>query len=262
MAKSYKAIAAYYDAEYAHLEYLEKDVPFLLSRMGTKSRRVLELAAGTGRASIPMAQSGHSVVGADYDADMLAIARRKAEFVGVGEKKLRFVEGDMCKLRLKGEEGKFDWCVILFNTLLAVPTLDGLDEVIETCRWHLKKGGKLWVDVFNPDLSLLAEGNSWGLDPVTFYVPEMDRTVSRVSDLEDVGGAWTQVRRVTFHYRWFEEGEEKNRRVAFEMTWIMPRELRMLMERHGFAVREVFGNHDGSEVEAGSPRLIVEAEKH
>jgi len=260
MSKQYKAIAGYYDAEYAHLEYLERDVPFLLSKMGRKKQRVLELATGTGRAAIPMAQSGHAVVGVDYDGEMLEIAGRKAGFVGLG-KEVRWEKGDMRKVRVRGGKGGFDWCVILFNTLLAMPTLEAIDEVMETCRWHLRKGGKLWVDIFNPDLGLLAEGQSWGLDPVTFYVPELDRTVSRVSDLEDVGGSWSQVRRVTFHYRWFEGGEERTKSVGFEMTWMMPREVRMLMERHGFAVREMWGDYDGGELGAGSPRIVAVGER-
>jgi ubiquinone/menaquinone biosynthesis C-methylase UbiE len=259
MAVSYKAIAEYYDAEYEHLDYLRRDVPFLMEQMGRRPRRVLEIAAGTGRAAIPLAEAGHRVVASDYDPAMLAIGRRKAAFVGLGETRLRFCRGDARTVRLRGE--KFDWCVILFNTLLAFPTLEAMDAVLTTCRWHLKKKGRLWVDVFNPDLRLLAESQSYGLDPVTFHVPGLDRTVSRTSDLEDIGGTATQRRRVTFHYRWFEGGEEKYRKKSFEMTWVMPRELQVLLERNGFVLRRMFGDYDGGAVGPSSSRLIALAER-
>lgn len=258
-SSEYKAIAAYYDAEYDHLPYLQTDVPFLLSRMPRQSQRVLELAVGTGRAAIPLAEAGHRVVGVDNDPAMLERAARKRDFVGVAAERLVLAAGDARTYRHVGGAAKFDWVVILFNTLLAFPTLEQLDRVLATCRYHLRPSGRLWVDVFNPNLPLLADGRSYGLDPLTFYVPELDRTVSRTADLEDIGGSASQRRQVTFHYRWFECGRERHRRVRFEMTWIMPRELTLLLERHGMRVGEMWGDHDGSPVGEGSPRLICEA---
>jgi ubiquinone/menaquinone biosynthesis C-methylase UbiE len=54
----YKAIAEYYDAEYEHQTMLEHDVPFFLGHLPKKKQSVLELATGTGRAAIPVAQAG------------------------------------------------------------------------------------------------------------------------------------------------------------------------------------------------------------
>lgn len=253
--KSYKAIAEYYDPEYEHLEYLRRDVPFLMSRIGKRRKSVLEIAVGTGRAAIPLAQAGHRVVGIDNDPGVLAVAKRKREFVGVKDSALRLVRGDARTFRLTE---RFDWCAILFNTLLAFPQVEDLDAVLENAHRHLKRGGRIMIDIFNPDLSLLAEGQSWGLDPVTFYVPALDRTVSRVTDLEDIS---PQVRRVTFNYRWFEFGEERREQVAFELSWMMPRELLLFLERHGFEVEDTFGDHDGSEITQTSPRIVAIAKK-
>src|SRR3954451_711149 len=84
--KRYRAIAEYYDAENARHAMLEHDVPFFLGQLPkTRSQSILELAAGTGRAAIPLAQAGHRVVAVDYADDMLAIARRKRDAVGVTE---------------------------------------------------------------------------------------------------------------------------------------------------------------------------------
>src|SRR5215203_5043230 len=71
MSKFYKANADYYDAEYEHSPMLQCDVPFFLGHLPRKRQRVLDVACGTGRASIPIAQAGHRVVGIDYDQDML-----------------------------------------------------------------------------------------------------------------------------------------------------------------------------------------------
>src|SRR3712207_9147337 len=104
--KRYKAIAAYYDADNERLEMLKHDVPFLLGQLPKKRQDILELAVGTGRAAIPLAQAGHRVVGVDYVEDMLAIARRKRDGVGLTEKQLRLVRQDALRLNL-GQ--KFEW---------------------------------------------------------------------------------------------------------------------------------------------------------
>jgi SAM-dependent methyltransferase len=253
---SYLALPNFYDHEYAHLDYLQRDVPFVLSRMPRKSQRVLEIAVGTGRAAIPIAHAGHRVVGVDYDARILAVARRKRDFVGLTDKQLRLVEGNALDLRLRE---KFDWCLILFNTLLAFPTLDQLDAVVDTAARHLRKGGRFFIDIFNPDFTLVAESHCYGLDPVTFHVPELDLTVSRVTDLEDTA---PQIRKVTFHYRWYERGVEKRASKSFPMTWLMPRELTQLLDRHGFTVEQQWGDYAASsKVRSRSPRILTQARK-
>src|SRR3954471_16905098 len=110
--KRYKAIAAYYDAENQRHEMLKHDVPFFLGQLPKRKQDILELAVGTARAAIPIAQAGHRVVGIDYVPDMLEIARRKRDSVGLTEKQLKLIRQDALKLRLNQ---KFDWVIILFN---------------------------------------------------------------------------------------------------------------------------------------------------
>ena len=250
--KRYKAIATYYDAENARHEMLKHDVPFFLGQLPEKRQSILELAVGTGRAAIPLAQAGHRVVGVDYVEDMLAIARRKRDAVGLTEKELRLVRQDALKLNLRE---KFDWIVILFNTLLAFTTLEELDRVLSNVRKHLKPRGRFWVDIFNPDHAMLGREQERGIDRDAFYVPEFDRTVFRETDItRDMS---KQLMRVVSRYRWFDQFGRANReRFEFDMTCLFPRELQMLVERNGMRVEEVWGNYDGSAFTKTSPRMI------
>src|SRR5690242_1607070 len=104
--KSYRAIAEYYDAEHERTKMLRRDVPFFLRHLPKRRQSVLELATGTGRAAIPIAQAGHEVVGVDYAADMLDIARRKRDGVGLTDRRLQLVEADILTLNLRR---RFDW---------------------------------------------------------------------------------------------------------------------------------------------------------
>src|ERR1700744_5649539 len=98
--KRYRAIAEYYDAEYAESKMLQQDVPFFLGQLPKRRQSILELCVGTARAAIPMAQAGHQVVGVDYDADLLKIAERKRQGVGIRSADLELIKLNVLQLKL------------------------------------------------------------------------------------------------------------------------------------------------------------------
>jgi ubiquinone/menaquinone biosynthesis C-methylase UbiE len=251
--KQYRAIAEYYDAENMHHEMLRQDVPLLLGHLPQRRQSILELAVGTGRAAIPLAQAGHRIVGVDYARDMLEIARRKRDGVGIAERELSLVCADVLRLNLRK---RFDWVVLLFNTFLAFQTLKDQDALLQTVVRHIKPRGKFWLDIFQPNLELLAQAESKNLDPVLFHVPELNRTVFRSTSVERDPA--TQIQKVMFHYRWIDDrGKEHRQRVAFALTFVFPRELQLLLERNGLTIEKCYGNYDRSKLNANSPRMIA-----
>jgi SAM-dependent methyltransferase len=252
--KRHRAIAEYYDFEYPHHDMLEQDVPFFLGQLPARRRQtVLELAVATGRAAIPVAQAGHKVVGVDYAKDMLAIATRKRDAVGLTARQVRLVHSDALALDL---DERFDWVSVFFNTFLAFPTLGEQDRLMEVILRHLKPTGRFWVDLFQPDYQLLARDEATGLEPFVFYVPPLERTVFKTTDIRR--SPHRQIQRVTFNYTWFDaKGAEHHEHNHFDMTWLFPRELQLLVERHGLEIERLFGNYDGSALRADSPRMIA-----
>jgi ubiquinone/menaquinone biosynthesis C-methylase UbiE len=228
-------------------------VPFFLKQLTKKRQSVLELACGTARAAIPIAQAGHRVVGVDYAQDMLDIARRKRDAVGLRDRDLKLLHGDVLNLDL----GKtFDWIVVLFNTFLAFTSLEKQDAFLQVVRRHMKRGGRFWLDVFQPNLALLASEHSKQIDPAIFYVPQLERTVFMTVDVKRDPSR--QLQRVTFNYKWFDRrGRERKQRRAFDLTFIFPRELQILLERNGLRIEKLYGDHDGSPLGADSPRIIA-----
>jgi ubiquinone/menaquinone biosynthesis C-methylase UbiE len=251
--KPYRAIAEYYDPENAGRLMLEQDVPFFMSQLPRRSQSILEIAVGTGRAAIPLAQAGHRIVGVDYDAKMLAIAKQKRDSLSISERSLSLVRANALKLKL----GKtFDWICIFFNTFLGFTTLSRQDELLQRIRAHLKPRGRLWLDIFYPDFHLLSHERKSGLEPMAFHVPRLDRTVMKTVEIQR--GPGLQVQRITFHYRWFDShGVERRERTEFDLTYMFPRELQLLLERNGLMIEKMWGNYDGSPVTAESARIIA-----
>lgn len=253
--KRYKAIAEYYDAEYAGLPMLDQDVPFFLSHLPNRRQSILELAAGTARAAIPIAQAGHRVLAVDYDTDMLSIAQRKRDSVSIPERDLMLIRRDILRLNL---DQRFDWACIFFNTFYNFTTLAEQDKLLQIARRHLKPGGRLWIDVYNPDLALLSQKHREHIDPAIFYVSSLDRSVQRDTELfQD----WSNQRQhVIFHYRWFDpDGTERHEKITFDLTWMMPREMQILLERNGFVVEHLYGDYDATAISEDSPRIIAVA---
>ena len=251
--KRYRAIADYYDAENERLAWLQHDVPFFLRQLPRARQDVLELATGTARAAIPIAQAGHRVVGVDYAQEMLDIARRKRDAVGLTDRELTLMHGDVTALNLGRQ---FDWVAIFFNTFLGFTTLAEQDAVLGVVRKHLKPRGRFWLDIFQPNLALMASDESRGIDPAVFYVPHLNRTVFMSVDVKRDPSR--QLQHVTFNYRWFDDrGRERTQKTRFDLTFIFPRELQILLERNGFAIEENFGDHDGKPLGADSPRIIA-----
>jgi len=250
--KRYKAIPEYYDPEHAHHEMLENDVPFFLSHT-SPGQNILELAVGTGRAAITIAQAGHRVVGVDFDQAMLDIAVRKRDGLGLGDRQLSLIRGDVLRLDLGRP---FDWVCIFFNTFMTFTTLREQDHALQAVRRHLKPRGRFWLDVFQPNPAILAEHESKDLEPVAFYVPEFDRTVAKTIEVRrDLA---RQNQRVTFHYTYFDaRGREHHQRTEFDITFMFSRELQLLLERNGLAIEDIYGNYDGSRLNADSPRMIA-----
>jgi ubiquinone/menaquinone biosynthesis C-methylase UbiE len=92
------AVAADYDRVVSAVD----DVPFYLDLARAAAIRgegVLELACGTGRVTLPVAQSGAPTTGLDNSVAMLDIAERKAETAGVD---VTWAQGDMASFRLAG----------------------------------------------------------------------------------------------------------------------------------------------------------------
>jgi len=257
-SKHYRAIAEYYDAEYVSNDVLDHDVPMLLDHLPKRSQRVLELCCGTGRAAVPLAEAGHRMTGIDVDSALLAIARRKAKVSGLDASRLELVRADVLTFR---RDAEFDWAFLIFNTLLNFTTLAEQDKLMSNVCAALKPGGRFWIDVFYPDLSILAVDHHEHFDSATFYVPALNRSVHRTTEIRR-STKRAQLQEVTFHYAWADDsGDVHREQVRFEMTWMFPRELTLLLERNGFTVDRLYGDYDGGDVTPDSSRLIALAKK-
>jgi SAM-dependent methyltransferase len=111
---------------------------------------LLELACGTGRVAIRLAQQGVNVVGLDLSPKMLAVARQKSTELG----SIRWVQGDMRAFEL-GE--KFELVIIPGHAFQNLNTPEDQVACLESIKRHLSPTGNLVIHLDHQDISWLGD---------------------------------------------------------------------------------------------------------
>jgi ubiquinone/menaquinone biosynthesis C-methylase UbiE len=110
----------------------------LASEVKRKGEKLLEIACGTGRVAIRLAQDGTHVVGLDLSPDMLEVAREKSK----GITNIRWVQSDMCAFEL-GET--FGLVIIPGHAFQNLNTPREQVACLQCIYRHLKPDGRLVV---------------------------------------------------------------------------------------------------------------------
>jgi SAM-dependent methyltransferase len=190
----------------------------------------LELAIGTGRIAVPLAERGVRVAGIDLSPDMVAELRRKTDAIPVAV-------GDMTATRV---DGTFSLVYIVCNSINNVTTQDGQVDVFATAAVHLEPGGCFVVEVGVPNTQRLQvfdlSDTHVGIDELDF---DTQRLVSHHFSLVD--GAW--------------------RRLSVPFRSVSPAELDLMARLAGMELRERWADWDRSPFTAESTTHVSVWEK-
>lgn len=102
------------------------------------SRRIVDLACGTGRHAVALERLGHDVVGVDVSEAMLCAARENAAAADV---RARFHHGDLRTLAVEG--APFDAATCLFDAIGYVGTNEALHQSFRGIARTIRPGGLL-----------------------------------------------------------------------------------------------------------------------
>ncbi len=190
----------------------------------------LELAIGTGRIAVPLAEQGVRVAGIDLSPDMVAQLRKKADEIPVEI-------GDMTTTRV---DGTFSLAYIVFNSINNVTTQDGQIAVFANAAAHLEPGGHFVVEVGVQNRQRLEvfdlSDTHVGVDELDF---DTQRLVSHHFSLVD--GEW--------------------RRLSVPFRSVSPAELDLMARLAGMELRERWADWDGSPFTAESTKHVSVWEK-
>lgn len=230
--------------------------------MPSKDGVVLDIACGTGRIGIRLAENGISVVGLDRSPEMLAIARQKS----VNNDLISWIEGDMRSFEL---DKLFDLVIIPSHSFQNINTPDDQANCIECICRHLKPGGLLCVhlDHMNDEnMSWLGaiSGNKRGEfeDAEQFKHPETGLTVqaSRAWSYEPA----SQTAIMQTIWKEIDQDGKQIRRWNTEpipLHCVFRFEMEHLLKRAKFEVEQIYGDFYRQELRDDSPHMIWLARK-
>jgi SAM-dependent methyltransferase len=123
-----------------------EDVGFYVDQALAAGGPVVELAVGTGRIAIPIAQAGVEVIGVDTSPGMLGVARAAAEEAGVADR----IELRLGDLRDPPVPERVRLVICPFRSLLHMESEDEKLHALRAARELLVDGGRFVFDVFTP----------------------------------------------------------------------------------------------------------------
>jgi cyclopropane fatty-acyl-phospholipid synthase-like methyltransferase len=211
-----------------------------------RGARVLDLACGSGRLSIPLAKAGLQVMGGDLSSEMLQRAQRSAE--------AQLIELDLVQLDMRDfdlRERTFDTIIVAMNSVLHLHSLEDFRGFFRSAGRHLSQDGRLVFDAFMPNFAMLS------------CDPSERRFVGRA--IHDTFGMVTVEETVRYdpvaqisHAVWYWSTQAKKDfwRVPLQMRVVFPQEVPLLIASGGLRLVERFGDFDRSPLETGSQHQI------
>ena len=209
-------------------EVLGPTIDFLADLTG--DGRALELAIGTGRVAVPLAERGVPVAGIELSGPMVEQLRTK-----VDEATIPVVLGDMATARAPGE---YALVYLVFNTISNLLSQAEQVACFRNAARHLSPGGRFVIELWVPELRKLPPGQQatvWHYEPGYIGLDTYDVLDQRV---------------VSHHFRFDDSKQAKLFRSPHRYIW--PAELDLMAQLAGFELEARHADWDGSEFTADS----------
>jgi SAM-dependent methyltransferase len=237
----------YEDAEFYDSEFATRDleIPFFRRYASQAGGRVLEVACGTGRITLPIAEDGTQITGLDVSRPMLELARCKSAAAGLS---VEWLEQDCREMRLSQS---FNLIFSATNAMQHLLDLESLCAFLNSARCALATNGLLILDVFNPNPAKLARPSEARYLHKTITLPGGEEI--RIETASNYH-ADTQILHFDLFYS---SGEQLVRTKRVNMRCLFPEELLALCHFNGLEVVNRLGNYTEKDFSAESPKQIL-----
>jgi SAM-dependent methyltransferase len=250
------ALARLYDLD---LQDDPGDLDLWLALADRADGRVLELAAGTGRVAVPLAEAGHPVTAVDLDRAMLDRARARAAAADLDSDRIRFVEADLVDLRLP-DAGAFALAFVALNSIMLLASRTAQRRALETLAAHLAPGGLAAVDVWLPDADDLARFDGRVMLEWPRTDPSTGQLVTKAGSAQHDAASGT-ISLIAIY--------EEGRQGSPPARWIRRDKLRLVSadeladhaQAAGLEVELIAGGYDLAPIGPGSERAILVARR-
>jgi SAM-dependent methyltransferase len=223
---------------------------------------VLELGAGTGRVTIPIAEAGVRVMALDLDAGMLdRLQKKTAMLPAEAQRRVTMHWADMRSFAL---DEQYALVIIPFRAFLHNVTREDQLATLRSVHAHLRPGGELALNVFHPSLEYMA-ANSGAFAGVWRWRETVNLADGRFVVYSDTTRYNTVKQRLESMIRTEEFGADGSllltNMMHLELAYLYPSDIASLLVDSGFELLRISGDFHGRPFERDGDELVVEARK-
>lgn len=237
----------------------QDDITFYENVCKNAGIKVLELACGTGRVSIPLAQRGFQMMGIDQSKAMLDRLNDKVRAIWSDN---RPIKTKMQNMSCFAADCLFDAILIPFRSFEHLTNIDDQIGCLSCVHRHLKESGLLALDIYDTDikrLSLpLARKN---IEDIAWVAMNDGRLIRRKSVVTS-----RQLKKQLITSEIEIQVQEKNGTIRsifehYELRYFFRYEMEHLLARCGFKVLNVYGGFHGESISEESSVMVFVAQK-
>ena len=239
---------------------LEGDVDWYRRKARDCGGPVLELGAGTGRVTLPIAQAGIRIVALDSSDAMLDALRSKlARQPQEVRDRVTAVQGDMRTFTLPEQ---FALVMAPFRAVLHNVTEQDQRACLERVRQHLRPDGHFAFNVFHPSLEYMAQ-HAGPLAGVWRWAGTFDLPTGGYV-MRSEANRYDTVRQVVHSQHRYDEYTADGALTQtslhrLELAYLYPADIRRLLAQAGFREVTISGGFTGREVSRDMDELVVDA---
>ncbi len=232
-----------YDLE---CDAIDEELTLLEQWARTMGGPLLDLACGTGRTALPLAERGYVVTGVDLVPEMIARGREKAAARSVT------VEWVVDDVRTFALQKRFRFAYMVGNAFQFFLTRPDQEALLARVRQHLDPEGCFVFETRNPSRQNLYEPHH--PEGRTYTAPDgRQLTITEEQQYDPL----TQIQHYTSYYHWLHpDGQrvEKSKRVA--LRYVFPQEIDALLYYNGFDIRARYGGWQSEPLTAASREMV------
>ncbi|HYH02913.1 MAG TPA: class I SAM-dependent methyltransferase [Bacillota bacterium] len=213
----------------------QQEIDFYSTLIGQYGEPVLELACGTGRITILLAQVGFNIQGLDIAAPMINLAQQKTRAASLD---IPYSIQDMRNFAL---DQKFGFIFVPHQSFQHLYTRSDVEGCLRLVRNHLLPNGAFLIQIFNPSPRVLTiDGETRFKTSKEFYV---DHTSGErfFAEFRNRYELHSQILDTTYYYHTDSDATEKS--FKLRMRQFFPQELDALIEYNGFEIIAKYGDN-------------------
>ena len=211
------------------------DINFWVDQCKNKNK-ILEVACGTGRITIPIIQSGKKVYALDYSSAMLDILKEKAQLNGYTKDNLEVFCQDMRNMKF---DMKFDIILITSNSINHLEKTEDLEKMLTSAYDLLEEGGLLVFDALKPRFKYLMRNMDEYYDNDEFI---LSKTGEKIKVCENSKYDYaSQINNVNYYYC---DSKGKKTVLNTKVRLYFPQELDYIIQKSKFEIVEKYDWYD------------------